>query len=192
MNKFKAGDKVRAYYVDGAESKCFVGYISPVSNDYSKIMTTDGLFMVVQDNGLAKFFHPKQCRKLVKKKSKPKFKVGDKVKILNRVSSYIPEYYINQKGIVNYYYDFNNCVNVDIAGEMFSFRECDLELVSYVPKFKVGDFVYLPVQNTMGIIKIIGQLGEYGVAVIGERYLDNKFDVYHERFMKKLNIKVEY
>jgi hypothetical protein len=69
MNKFKVGDKVKCYHVDHGELRIFTGHVSAIDND-NNALTKDKLLLIVRDNGLSKYFHYKQCRKLVKKKFK--------------------------------------------------------------------------------------------------------------------------
>lgn len=186
MNKFKVGDRVRIYNTWPAPIKA-IAIIRAVDGDLVRTSYYDNLF------------HYKQCRKLVKKESMPKFQVGDKVKILNCV----PASYINRKGIVTSFHGTKNIpYEVDIDGEVFTFRECDLELVNSVPKFQVGDFVR-HITNRF----IIGQIIDirliidtnttlYVVEHQRNMKLRNPFEIENDIFflekeIQKLNIKVE-
>jgi hypothetical protein len=61
MNKFQKGDRVACYFgLEGEGAKRWTGTVDYAKEDYVQVTTDDG----VAGRGL----HPKQCRKLVKKK----------------------------------------------------------------------------------------------------------------------------
>lgn len=177
MNKFKIGDKVIAYDAHSGEVNKFVGYIRPIDDNFA--IAKDGIMYIEDSNGRCKLRHYKQCRKLVKKKKiyccdNPKCKQC--LPFSSDEPSTIPDALLRK---LDAHYSTKIAADVSCS---------DKENES---KFKVGDWVYLHVQNAIGIVEIIGLPGEYGIGVIGQRYNDGKYDVYKEGFIRKLNIKCE-
>jgi hypothetical protein len=68
--KFKEGDRVIVYYKGNLS---FKGIITDLDSKYGLSVTEDGFYSAHDDSP----FHPKQCRRLVKKKEQSKWKFRD-------------------------------------------------------------------------------------------------------------------
>lgn len=207
MNKFKVGDRVRVYYMTHDRGEMIA--------DYSDVNIREILGDLINFAAGAGWFHYKQCRKLVKKKKiKDWFNYHDSIICLpcTKCTKMMAFIFDDLPKIVSSCEKCSPSLSDEpstIPDEKLGKLECHawgvpvtisrLSEEDYIarfgkkvePKFKVGEWVYLPVRNVIGIVATAGIPGEYGVAIIGDGHKDGKYDIFQEKFIKKINIKIE-
>jgi hypothetical protein len=82
--KFKLGDRVIVYCKGNLS---FKGIITDLHSKYGLSVTEEGFYSAHDDSP----FHPKQCRRLVKKKDKEQITTSDVFNMINRLDNLIPD-----------------------------------------------------------------------------------------------------
>lgn len=181
MNKFKVGDKVIAYGNGKGQTPVKLkGYITEINNE---------IVYIKSNNGISAVTHYKQCRKLVKK-CKHKFKVGDRVQIINSwdICQIVDIYFSKYRNCYDYYIKYNDGsstwkseqdilykyedFSTKISNTIYNHFVDKINLNKKKSKFKVGDRV---VAITIAGNKYKGTIVEI-IDTTYCNYYDVKFD----------------